>query len=80
MDTFFQDLKHSVRMFAQSKAFTATTVAALALGLDSCQRGRAGPLPDAVPVYLPSTNLLGLASRAKAYAIEEQSVERDGYG
>ena len=23
---------------------------------------------------------LGLASRAKAYAIEEQSVERDGYG
>src|SRR6266850_1770709 len=33
MDTFFQDLKHSVRMFAQSKAFTATTVAALALGI-----------------------------------------------
>src|SRR3989442_8667638 len=33
MGTFFQDLKHSVRMFGQSKAFTATAVAALALGI-----------------------------------------------
>src|SRR5438874_9196198 len=33
MGTFFHDLKHSVRMFGQSKAFTATAVAALALGI-----------------------------------------------
>jgi putative ABC transport system permease protein len=33
MGTFVQDLKHSVRMFGQSKAFTATAVAALALGI-----------------------------------------------
>src|SRR2546427_10219791 len=33
MGTFFQDLKHSVRMFGQSKAFTVTAVAALALGI-----------------------------------------------
>jgi putative ABC transport system permease protein len=33
MGTFFQDLKHSVRMFGQSKIFTATAVAALALGI-----------------------------------------------
>jgi hypothetical protein len=33
METFFQDLKHSVRMFGQSKIFTATAVLALALGI-----------------------------------------------
>jgi len=33
MGTFVQDLKHSVRMFGQSKAFTATAIAALALGI-----------------------------------------------
>jgi len=33
MGTFLQDLKHSTRMFGQSKAFTATAVAALALGI-----------------------------------------------
>src|SRR5207244_8601448 len=33
MGTFFQDLKHSVRMFGERKAFTVTTVAALALGI-----------------------------------------------
>src|SRR5215467_12030860 len=33
MGTFLQDLKHSLRMFGQSKAFTAATVAALALGI-----------------------------------------------
>lgn len=33
MGTFFQDLKHSVRMFGQSKAFTATAIVALALGI-----------------------------------------------
>jgi predicted permease len=33
MDTFLKDLKHSLRMFAQSRAFTATAVAALALGI-----------------------------------------------
>ena len=26
MDSFFQDLKHSIRMFGQSKVFTATAV------------------------------------------------------
>src|ERR1051326_260314 len=33
METFFQDLKHSVRMFGQCKIFTATAVLALALGI-----------------------------------------------
>src|SRR5216684_7932670 len=33
METFFQDLKHSFRMFGQSKVFTATAVLALALGI-----------------------------------------------
>jgi len=30
MDSFFQDLKHSIRMFGQSKVFTATAVLAFA--------------------------------------------------
>ncbi|MFN7921677.1 MAG: ABC transporter permease [Bryobacteraceae bacterium] len=33
MDSFLQDLKHSLRMFAQSPAFTLTAIAALALGV-----------------------------------------------
>ncbi|HXI39420.1 MAG TPA: ABC transporter permease, partial [Bryobacteraceae bacterium] len=33
MEAFFNDLKHSLRMFRQSPAFTATAVAALALGI-----------------------------------------------
>jgi putative ABC transport system permease protein len=33
METFLQDLKHSVRMFGQSKVFTATAILALALGI-----------------------------------------------
>ncbi len=33
METFFNDLKHSLRMFRQSPAFTATAIAALALGI-----------------------------------------------
>src|ERR1044071_3251085 len=33
METLLQDLKHSIRMFWQSKTFTATAVAALALGI-----------------------------------------------
>lgn len=33
MDTFLQNLKHSVRMFWQSRAFSAAAVAALALGI-----------------------------------------------
>ena len=33
MEGFLQDLKHSLRMFGQSRAFTAAAVAALALGI-----------------------------------------------
>ncbi len=33
METFFRDLKHSLRMFLQSPGFTITAVAALALGI-----------------------------------------------
>src|SRR5438128_6293238 len=33
MDNFLKDLKHSLRMFGQSRVFTATAVAALALGI-----------------------------------------------
>jgi putative ABC transport system permease protein len=33
MDTFLQDLKHSLRMFVQNRGFTATALAALALGI-----------------------------------------------
>src|SRR6266478_8671794 len=33
MDNFLNDLKHSLRMFGQSRVFTATAVAALALGI-----------------------------------------------
>src|SRR6185295_16582748 len=33
METLLKDLKHSIRMFWQSKTFTATAVAALALGI-----------------------------------------------
>lgn len=33
MDTFFKDLKHSLRMFVKSPGFTFTAVAALALGI-----------------------------------------------
>ncbi|HLG99708.1 MAG TPA: ABC transporter permease [Bryobacteraceae bacterium] len=33
METFFKDLKHSLRMFGQSPGFTITAVAALALGI-----------------------------------------------
>src|SRR5690242_5967739 len=33
MDTFLKDLKHSIRMFRQSSAFTIAAVAALALGI-----------------------------------------------
>ncbi len=35
METFFKDVKHSLRMFWQSRAFTATAVAALAIGIGS---------------------------------------------
>src|SRR6204780_5265050 len=33
MDTLLKDLKHSLRMFWQSRGFTAAAVAALALGI-----------------------------------------------
>lgn len=33
METFFKDLKHSVRLLRQSPAFTATAISALALGI-----------------------------------------------
>ncbi|HEX6895662.1 MAG TPA: ABC transporter permease, partial [Bryobacteraceae bacterium] len=33
METFLKDLKHSLRMFAQSPGFTVTAVAALAIGI-----------------------------------------------
>src|SRR5262249_32634938 len=33
MQTFFQDLKHSLRMFWNSPGFTVTAIAALALGI-----------------------------------------------
>jgi len=33
MEAFFKDLKHSLRMFAQSPAFTLAAVAALTLGI-----------------------------------------------
>src|SRR6185436_12269667 len=33
METFFRDLKHSLRMFRQTPGFTAAAVAALALGI-----------------------------------------------
>src|SRR6516164_9594840 len=33
METFFKDLKHSVRMFAQTPAFTLAAVAAMTLGI-----------------------------------------------
>lgn len=33
MDTFFRDVKHSIRMFLRSPGFTITAVAALALGI-----------------------------------------------
>jgi putative ABC transport system permease protein len=33
MESFLRDVKHSLQMFARSKAFTATAVAALALGI-----------------------------------------------
>jgi putative ABC transport system permease protein len=33
MESFFKDLKHSVRMFLHSPAFTSTAILALALGV-----------------------------------------------
>jgi hypothetical protein len=33
METFLHDLRHSLRMFWQSRGFTAAAVAALALGI-----------------------------------------------
>ncbi len=35
MEAFLRDLKHSLRMFGQNKAFTVTAVAALAIGIGS---------------------------------------------
>jgi putative ABC transport system permease protein len=37
LDTFWKDLKHSLRMFWNSKAFTFTAIAALALGAEARQ-------------------------------------------
>jgi len=33
LETFFKDLKHSLRMFLQSPGFTIAAIAALALGI-----------------------------------------------
>ena len=33
MESFLQDLKHSIRMFASSPGFTITAVLAIALGI-----------------------------------------------
>src|SRR2546426_485039 len=92
MDTFLKDLKHSLRMFARSRAFTATAVAALALGIGTTTaifsivntvllKPVPFPDPDRLVMFM-NTSAQGLAgaagSPAKFQHWLSQSTVQDG--
>jgi putative ABC transport system permease protein len=88
-ESFFKDLKHSLRMFAQSRAFTAAAIAALTLGIGAntaifsvvnavLLRPVAFPDPDRLVVFTsPGSSGTG-ASPAKFQHYRQQgSVTQD---
>src|SRR5579863_4678988 len=94
METFLQDLRHSLRMFWSSPGFTLTAVAALALGIGTntaifsvvnavLLKPVPAPEPDRVVVFL-ATNSLGVGAIASEIKFnlwrEQTSVFEDVSG
>ncbi len=77
MDAFFNDVKHSIRMFVKSPGFTVTAVAALALGI-----GAATAVFSVVNTVLPDfqvTNFAGEATPASGPDVDN-TTRRSGSG
>src|SRR5215212_812910 len=84
LETFFKDLKHSLRMFAKSPAFTLAAVAALTLGIGAntaifsvvnavLLRPVSFPDPDTLVVFTSPQSSGSGASPAKFQHYRQQS-------
>jgi putative ABC transport system permease protein len=88
-ESFFKDLKHSLRMFAQSRAFTAAAIAALTLGIGAntaifsvvnavLLRPVSFPDPDTLVAFTaPGSSGPGVSPAKFAHYRQQTSVTQD---
>jgi putative ABC transport system permease protein len=88
-ESFFKDLKHSLRMFAQSRAFTAAAIAALTLGIGAntaifsvvnavLLRPVSFPDPDTLVAFTaPGSSGPGVSPAQFAHYRQQTSVTQD---